>query len=83
MSDDIVTRLRNTARMCDHDWNLGNDWYPAPTECISCVRQREAADEIERLRTMGDDLAKAYRYLGGLEVAYDLPLRAWEDTSRG
>ncbi len=48
--DDIVTRLRYAVARCDHDWNLGNEWCPAPTECRLCVREREAADEIERLR---------------------------------
>lgn len=48
--DDIVTRLRQFVKGCNHDWNLGNEWYPAPMECVSCIRQRDAADEIERLR---------------------------------
>lgn len=58
--------------------------------------QREAADEIERLRAAGDALALAYRALGGSDA---LPLwekargltphhidrndPAWKDTHRG
>lgn len=52
MSNDILFRLRYAVRICDHDWNLGSEWYPQPTECNSCLRQKEAADEIERLRTL-------------------------------
>ena len=65
---DIVTRLRN---------HMVPD-LPGDI-CIRC----KAADEIERLRAAGDALAVAFRTLGGLDVAHDAALRAWEEARRG
>lgn len=62
--DDIVTRLRNT------------DWI----EDIGIEETyEEAADEIERLRTAGDNLAAAIRN-HDLREAH---LKAWEEARRG
>ena len=36
-----------------------------------------------RLRAAGDGLAVAFRTLGGLDVAHDAALRAWEKARRG
>jgi hypothetical protein len=38
--------------------------------------------EITRLRAAGDALAVAYRTLGGLDVAHDAALLAWEEARR-
>lgn len=38
--------------------------------------------EVERLRAAGDALAVAYRKLGGLDVAFDAALTAWEALRR-
>lgn len=54
--DDIVTRLRYAVRRCNHDWDLGGEWFPEPTVCTDCIRQTEAADEIERLRSLVREL---------------------------
>ena len=52
-TDDIVTRLRQSVRMCNHGFPNGAGPYgPDPTTCASCQRTTEAADEIERLRAM-------------------------------
>lgn len=66
--DDIVIRLRQFVKRCNHDWNLGNEWYPAPMECVSCIRQRDAADEIERLRELAYLLIDELRFNGGYEA---------------
>lgn len=42
-----------------------------------------AQQKIERLRSAGDELAVAYRRLGGLEAAHDTQLRTWEGISSG
>ena len=68
MADDLVTRLRQIGD------ELSEDYYGSVYE---------AAHEIERLRAFGDDLAVAYRHLGGLDVAHDPALRRWEEARRG
>jgi len=40
----------------------------------------EQYDEIMRLRMAGDALAVAYRKLGGLDVAFDREIAAWEQA---
>ena len=54
--DNIVTRLRDAVGRCGHDWDLGGEWFPEPTVCTDCIRQNEAADEIERLRSLVREL---------------------------
>ena len=68
-SSDIVTRLRHI------HMELTVDDYD---DVITA-----AADEIERLHDAGDALAVAFRTLGGLDVAHDAALRAWEEARRG
>ena len=50
MTDDIVTRLRN--RYCSHGNNYDGAWQPLewPSSCNRCELDKQAADEIERLR---------------------------------
>lgn len=60
MADDIVTRLRTNARMCNHGYPNGlGDSFPSPTECSSCRMWLACADEIERLRVEINDSTKA------------------------
>jgi len=59
MTDDIVTRLREDAE--NHDWD---------TLCLI----DEAADEIERLRTLGDALAAT-----GGQHGFDEALDNWKE----
>lgn len=53
----------------------------------SCPSQRllshYAAEEIERLRIAGDDLARTFRKLGGLDPAFYESLKKWEEIRRG
>lgn len=65
MADDIVIDLRKAIASTDYSDGL-------------CDIFGDAADEVERLRAAGDALAVAYRTLGGLDVAHDAPLCAWE-----
>lgn len=44
---------------------------------------KQAVNEIEQLRQLGDTLAVAYRTLGGLDAAYDSALRSWEEARNG
>jgi len=82
-SSDIVTQLSTIL-----------DSEMSPTErAVICA----AASEIERLESQvqmlaglsrrlliaGDRLAVAFRTLGGLDVAHDAALRAWEEARRG
>lgn len=87
LSDDIVDRLRNEqslrvlSGLCDEAAD--------EIERLAFERDqhRDAANayraEVERLRAAGDALAAAYRTLGGLEVAHNTPLRAWQEARRG
>jgi hypothetical protein len=59
---------------------LTDDLRDVAYETDLCWR---AAAEIERLRAAGDALAVAFRILGGLDVAHDAALRAWEEARRG
>ena len=86
MADDIVTRLRIIH--C-----AGDDLTPCGT-CLIC----QAADEIERLRAAGDELAECLRYwesmraelspgrrvvvIGGVAYADRDALRTWEEARR-
>ena len=49
----------------------------------SCPSQRllshYAAEEIERLRVAGDNLARTFRKLGSLDAAYYTCLKNWEE----
>ena len=68
-TDDIVTRLR--AFVSSEHFNPGD-------------RDRiEAADEIERLRAAGDQLALDWRNLTKLDGAHDRGIRLWEEARRG
>lgn len=42
----------------------------------------EQINEIAELQVLGDQLAQAFRAMGGLDVAYDAWLRAWEEARR-
>ncbi len=53
MTDDIVTRLRESGEWDTHPMG-GREWFPDEL----C---EEAADEIERLREAGDALARGVR----------------------
>ena len=88
MTDDIVTRLRSAAdehldRACKPD-----DPGPHGAHGDICHEQvmTEAADEIERLRAAGDELAKCLRYWADFaDEAYpdDDALRTWQEAHRG
>lgn len=54
LSDDIVTRLRK--RYCSHGNNYDGAYQPVEwsTTCERCELDRQAADEIERLRADRD-----------------------------
>lgn len=70
MSDDIVVRLRHEAE----------EWW----ECCNNIHLPliEAADEIERLRKLGDRLSsKCRRYSANVEVQE--AMRAWKEARRG
>lgn len=43
----------------------------------------ENHNTLLKLFAAGDALATSYRTLGGLDVAHDTPLRAWEEARRG
>jgi hypothetical protein len=79
VADNIVQRLRSgDARCC---W--GDDFAncPALNECDECACAREASDEIERLRMLGDRLVNAVHFLlNEAEPTEDLAgvLAAWE-----
>lgn len=92
MTDDIVKRLRDAVH-----YPCSRDFTPRDAPCEACKDREEAADEIERLeaytalladeivrlRAAGDALAYAFRHTGGLDVAYDAPLRAWQEARHG
>jgi len=63
MSDDIVTQLRNIANLRG---DLGGHVIP-----LACLN---AADEIERLRTLGDALAAT-----GGQHGFDEALDNWKE----
>jgi len=63
MSDDIVTRLRDLAMKEESPWANIYDHV-----------MREAADEIERLRTLGDALANT-----GGQHGFDEALDNWKE----
>ena len=86
--DDIVDRLRRAEWLCRECGRNGDRTYTEEppwwtTCCDLCDDRNDAAAEIERLRAFGDDLAVAYRHLGGLDVAHDPALRRWEEARRG
>lgn len=88
MDDDIVTRLRYSARTCNHGFpNGAGDSFPDPTYCGGCLRLSDAADEIERLRSAGDALY-AWITVNATTVqqqrlTYDRVMAQWEEARRG
>lgn len=70
VDDDIVTRLRNHA---EDEGMLGNDWLRDV--------MRDGADEIERLRRLGDTMAYFLRS-GEAKEMYSA-VHAWEQARRG
>ena len=79
MTDDIVTRLRN--RYCSHGNNYDGAWQPLewPSSCNRCELDKQAADEIERLREQNEYLkanvemllAEARQSKYGIEDMYE------------
>lgn len=69
MADDLVERLTRDPQF----WPKSSIWAVSS----------DAAAEIVTLRQLGDALAKAYRTLGGLDVAHDTALQMWEAARRG
>lgn len=89
---DIVTRLRtyspSTCAACDV-WGVCGYGEPCDCQCHSSPCD-DAADEIERLRRLGDDLAEALEW--DTSVPYDAAttrsvikqrMAAWEEARRG
>lgn len=72
MDNDIVEDLRCLADIVDESQGIMN------MVMVSGSIFREAADEIERLRSTGDALANGVR-----TGRYDDALDAWEDVRRG
>lgn len=65
MIDDIVTRLRAMMQGCENP------------NCEGCEVEAEAADEIERLRKLAQDLYKETKRCGS---KHDVPATmAWEE----
>jgi len=82
VADDIVTRLRQHALMCDHGFpNGGGPMGPDPTECASCRRSQQAADlieaqqaEIERLQKENARLSAFLFPIGALINSQPTPI---------
>jgi hypothetical protein len=74
VADDIIDQL---------SWFVTNEIRMPAGLIVTVISHIEAQQaEIKRLRTAGDALAVAYRTLGGLDVAHDSALRAWEEARR-
>jgi hypothetical protein len=81
--DDLVQELRDWAEIVE-----AAATHNVHVQVLNMNMCKEAADEIERLRSQierlqdaGQSLAIAYRTLGGLDVSYDAALRNWEDIN--
>lgn len=82
MADDIVTRLRRIAARCwcaekSQGEPVGKPFF----RCESCDDQLQAADEIERLRAIGDQLVAVMR--SGGDTGWDAAIDTWEEARRG
>lgn len=85
---DIVARLKSAVEVHkDGISNYGNDFYFPSTSCNACERLNDAADEIERLRMLGDAVARSYeRAFPALGIDWagrQQALRAWQEARRG
>ena len=69
MTDDIVTRLRE--RYCSHGNNYDGAYQPVEwsTTCERCELDRQAADEIERLRAELTQANNAIKLLIAIETS--------------
>lgn len=78
MTDDIVARLREEYFTCEC-FGLGSG------DCSRCESDKQAADEIERLRAAGDRLWKAmsrHDLASECHQCQDM-IQAWKETRRG
>lgn len=79
--DDIVTRLRDKVH-----YPCSRDFVPRDAPCEACEDREDAADEIERLRKLGDRLfMHADSHYGIGEPCPDWVKRdldAWQEARR-
>ena len=71
MSDDVMTRLR----VRDYCWCADLD------PCQTCWERQSAADEIERLRLLADQLARALQWYEPTGSTCNA-LTAWKEARR-